>query len=180
MEARVIKQREAAFTLIEIVVVLALAALILSGILLAVNAAQQSTRDSQRRSAVSQVESALEGWALTHSNSYSNGGSPALMVTVADLYGNCGSGVTQYLDCSVTAPGTGAKYQAGPVTGPTATNQISITDRSAQYNTQCTTVPGSCTNGYCVTVKLEAGNKEIYGASDTNKSGRNMTGGYCQ
>ena len=172
-------RRESAFTLIEIVVVLALAALILAGVLLAVNAAQQSTRDAQRRSAVSQVESALEGWALTHSNSYADDSSPAQMVNVADLYGNCGASVTQYLDCGLTVPG-GGRYQPGPVTGPTATNQISITDRSAQYRTQCTAVPGSCSNGYCVTVMLESGNKEIYGATDTNKTGRNMTSSYCQ
>lgn len=172
-------RKESAFTLIEIVIVLALASILLAVVLMAVNGAQQASRDAQRRNAVSQVESALEQWALTHSNSYASSGK---MVTVSDLYGACGSGTAaQYLDCGVVVPGTGAQFASGPTTGPTAANQISITDRSATYSGTCGSVPGSCSNGYCVTVMLEAGNNEIYGSTDTNKVGRNMSGAnYCK
>ena len=162
--------RQDGFTLIEIVVVIALAALILYGVLAAASIAEQSSRDAQRRNAVAQVESALEQYALTHSNSYADSGNPNDFVDMVDLYGNCGGGSassTQYLDCGVLAPG-GSQYADGPQGGPTATNQISITDRSGTYTQN---------DGYCVRVKLEGGGGEIYGATDSNKSGRSMNGG---
>jgi prepilin-type N-terminal cleavage/methylation domain-containing protein len=163
------------FTLIEIVVVVALAGMILAGVLIAISAAQQSVRDSQRRAAVSQVESALEQWAATHSGSYA--GAAGGMLTIADLYGvsdsTCpGSAVgPQYLDVGLNAPG-GSHFTcpSPPYSAPTTNSQMSIADRDG----------GNTTNdGYCVRVKLEGGGNEVYGATDTNKSARNMTSSGC-
>lgn len=58
------------FTLVEIVIVLAIAALILAAILLAVNGAQQSRRDSARRDAAGQIGSLLEESAGNHNGIY--------------------------------------------------------------------------------------------------------------
>lgn len=58
------------FTLVELVIVLAIAALILAAILFAVSGAQQSRRDSARRDSAGQVASLLEESAGNHDGAY--------------------------------------------------------------------------------------------------------------
>jgi prepilin-type N-terminal cleavage/methylation domain-containing protein len=58
------------FTLIEIVIVLAIAALILAGVLIAVTGAQTSRRDTQRKNDISTVASYLEQVASNNSGAY--------------------------------------------------------------------------------------------------------------
>lgn len=65
-----IKKENKGFTLVEIVIVLAIAALILAAILIAVNGAQQSRRDAARRDAGGQIGSLLEESAGNHDGNY--------------------------------------------------------------------------------------------------------------
>jgi prepilin-type N-terminal cleavage/methylation domain-containing protein len=69
------------FTLIELVIVLAIAALVLAAILLAVGGAQRSQRDNTTKNSASQVASALQNYASN------NGGTmPAQFTALAASY----------------------------------------------------------------------------------------------
>lgn len=63
-------KKEKGFTLIEIVLVLAIAGLILVIVFLAVSGAQKSRRDSQRKNDLSRVASQLESYASNNNGSY--------------------------------------------------------------------------------------------------------------
>lgn len=65
-----IKQNQKGFTLVEIVIVLAIAALILAAILIAVQGAQQSRRDAARRDAGGQIGALVEEYAGNHNGDY--------------------------------------------------------------------------------------------------------------
>ena len=65
-----IKQNQKGFTLVEIVIVLAIAALILAAILFAVQGAQQSRRDAARRDAGGQIGALMEEYAGNHNGTY--------------------------------------------------------------------------------------------------------------
>jgi prepilin-type N-terminal cleavage/methylation domain-containing protein len=58
------------FTLIEIVIVLAIAALILAGVLIAVSGAQTSRRDTQRKDDMGKMASYMEQYASNHAGAY--------------------------------------------------------------------------------------------------------------
>jgi len=60
------------FTLIELVIVLAIAALILVGVLLAVQGAQRSRRDTQRKNDAGTIGTYLEQAASNHNGAYPN------------------------------------------------------------------------------------------------------------
>lgn len=61
------------FTLVEIVIVLAIAALVLAGILFAVRGAQESRRDAARRDAAGTIGALLEEYAGNHNGVYPTG-----------------------------------------------------------------------------------------------------------
>lgn len=65
-----LKKNNKGFTLIEIVIVIAIAALILVGVLLAVQGAQKNRRDSQRKNDASRIAAQLEQYASNHSGTY--------------------------------------------------------------------------------------------------------------
>lgn len=133
-----LKGNKKGFTLIEIVIVLAIAALVLAGILMAVGGAQQSRRDEERRSAVGRFISQLEQAAAN-----SNGVYPA--------NGTLPAGFTD------RDPSTGAAYTP-QATAPTATGQM-------QYLTAATcNAAGTATQAlvnqnrrYAVVTRLESG-----------------------
>lgn len=64
------KGNEKGFTLIEIVIVLAIAALVLAGILIAVQGAQRSRRDTQRKDDAGKIASYLEQSASNNNGTY--------------------------------------------------------------------------------------------------------------
>lgn len=100
-----------AFTLIELVIVLAIAALILAGVLLAVTGAQQSQRDSKRRQDAGIVGALLQESAGNHNGVYP-----------AQAGGATAAAFNTQAGAKVTAPnGTYTISQAGTVgTCPTA------------------------------------------------------------
>lgn len=63
-------QKSKGFTLIEVVIVIAIGALIILVVLQAVSNAQQSQRDSTRRQEAAQISSALESYAANNQGDY--------------------------------------------------------------------------------------------------------------
>lgn len=86
-------KKDKGFTLIEIVLVLAIAGLLLVIVFLAVSGAQKSRRDSQRKGDVSRIAAALESYA-----SNANGAYPTLVqfkaTTGAGAFGPYATGIT--------------------------------------------------------------------------------------
>jgi len=168
------------FTLVEISIVLAIAALILTFVLIGISQASQASRDAQRRDAVTLVASALQNYAETHGGSYND--SNGTLVTVLGLYGNtvkdsCGDNGSgpNYLGSTVNAPGTSQTYNAwtgssAPCSSATTLNSISIT-----YNNSSTQA------GYCIHVGLESldsnNTGNVYVLSSLDKTGTTTSGG---
>lgn len=65
-----LEKKEKGFTLIEIVLVLAIAGLLLVIVFLAVSGAQKSRRDSQRKNDVARIEAQVETYASNNSGAY--------------------------------------------------------------------------------------------------------------
>lgn len=73
MKKFIASRREAGFTLIEIVIVIAIAALILMAVLVFVPAVQKNQRDGSRRNNVGKVVSAVETAAADNQGTYTAG-----------------------------------------------------------------------------------------------------------
>ena len=110
-------KREKGFTLIEIVLVLAIAGLLLLIVFLAVSGAQKARRDSQRKSDLSRLEAQVESYASNTAGQYPS------TLTGAD-WGSAGT----YTPSNFTDPLTGLNslagtgYTTGAVPGTTAGN----------------------------------------------------------
>lgn len=98
-----LEKKEKGFTLIEIVLVLAIAGLLLVIVFLAVSGAQKSRRDSQRKNDGARLMAQFESYASN------NGG--AYPTTAAQM--------STYLPTNFTDPSSGATYTVAP--GGTAT-----------------------------------------------------------
>lgn len=96
-------KKEKGFTLIEIVLVLAIAGLIMVIVFLAVSGAQKSRRDTQRKNDLSRLLSQVEEYASNNSGNY-----PAALNAAAGF----GAGGT-YEPSNFKDPSTGAEYVAG-------------------------------------------------------------------
>jgi prepilin-type N-terminal cleavage/methylation domain-containing protein len=94
------------FTLIEIVIVLAIAALIMVIVFVAVQGAQRSRRDTTARNAASQTLAAMEQYASNNSGAYPTA---------------AGQMVASYTTGITPTP----VYSAAPVTGPNTINYSS-------------------------------------------------------
>lgn len=105
------------FTLIEIVIVLAIAALILIIVFLAVTGAQRSRRDEQRRTDLNRVAAQLETWAGNHNGDYPSQGAGNQWQNNAAGAAYAGEFGTDYLGSlgNLNDPQTGTQYQV--VTG---------------------------------------------------------------
>lgn len=127
-------KKEKGFTLIEIVLVLAIAGLLLVIVFLAVQGAQRSRRDQQRKEAAAAALAAMESCA-----SNNNGAYPAACTT------NLLTGANPYY--SGTDPnGTAYAYTA------------SLTPAAAQMHPQNVTCAGAATGTASVIIFQEAGN----------------------
>jgi prepilin-type N-terminal cleavage/methylation domain-containing protein len=93
-------KKEKGFTLIEIVLVLAIAGLLLVIVFLAVSGAQRSRRDSQRKNDLSRLSAQIENYA-----SNTNGSYPANLSIAAFT--------PTYLPSNFKDPSSGAAYAPG-------------------------------------------------------------------
>jgi prepilin-type N-terminal cleavage/methylation domain-containing protein len=129
-------KKEKGFTLIEIVLVLAIAGLLLVIVFLAVSGAQKSRRDSQRKNDLSRLESQIESYA-----SNTNGAYPGSLTANAFL---------PYLPSNFKDPSTGNDYAAVGALGAAGTYTYAL------GGTAC---DGSALSGrqFVIQMKLEQG-----------------------
>ena len=103
------KLNQKGFTLVELVIVLAIAALILAGVLLAVGGAQRSQRDTARKAIAGRMATALENYAYNNS-----GGYPAVNTALSVNYTN---GINDPDSGAAPAPSTVAASAATSTSG---------------------------------------------------------------
>ncbi len=120
-----LKKSQKGFTIIEVLIVLAIAGLILLIVFLAVPALQRNSRNTQRRTEVARFAGAVSEWA-----SNQNGALPALATDLT----TAGSGVNALANFSFITPPTTVTAAAA-----TVTNAATVT--TIQY------VPGTICNG---------------------------------
>jgi prepilin-type N-terminal cleavage/methylation domain-containing protein len=134
-------KKERGFTLIEIVLVLAIAGMLLVIVFLAVSGAQKSRRDSQRKNDLSRLSAQVENYASNNAGTY-----PTTL---------SGAAWTPYLPTNFNDPTTGAAY-------PTPAGTLGTGAGSIQYQlgagTGCdgtTTITGN--RQYVLHMRLEQG-----------------------
>jgi len=138
-------KKEKGFTLIEIVLVLAIAGLLLVIVFLAVSGAQKSRRDTQRKNDLSRIAAQLESYA-----SNTNGCYPAMAAPCTTVSWNAFSTSTYITGANLNDPTTGAGYAYVAWTPTPTTGQVSY-----QTGFACDgTVIG---RGYRVNMGLEQG-----------------------
>jgi prepilin-type N-terminal cleavage/methylation domain-containing protein len=132
------RHRQKGFTLIELVIVLAIAALVLAAILLAVGGAQRSQRDTTTKNSASRVMAAFQNYASNNGSNIPAFGTGSLSTPhnyLANVYDGLGGSPKKGTQASGVA-GKEIRYQwqatctAGP-DGPTG--PIIETDNPQQY-----------------------------------------------
>lgn len=135
-----LKNRQQGFTIIEVMIVLVIAAVILLIVFLAVPALQRNSRNTQRKNDVSRVASEVSNFVSNNNGAvFVAGTSNANLTSVINAVGNTG----QY---TLTAGSTltvvsGASAAVGPMT--TLSNIVIVTGAQCDTATQGATVPGS-------------------------------------
>lgn len=116
------------FTLIEVVIVLAIAGLIFVVVFLAVGAAQRGRRDSERQQAASRLLAAVD-----QASSNLNGAMPANCAAVANYYNNQGGSYpcTAMGGAGDPTAANSGNIQYGPNQSCTAANAFQATTRVA-------------------------------------------------
>jgi len=137
-------KREKGFTLIEIVLVLAIAGLLLVIVFLAVSGAQKSRRDSQRKGDLSRLGAQLESYASNNAGAY-----PAGSLQAATF--------TPYVPSNFNDPTTGSAY-----TLPSALSDApGATAGNISYNlgagTTCDSAANANSRVYALRMRLEQG-----------------------
>lgn len=118
-----VNKRKEGFTLIEIVIVLAIAALIMVIVFVAVQGAQRSRRDTQRKKALDSIVGQLENYSANNNGKYPNNNS--------QWNNSSNSFINLYVD------------GRGEYVDPTSGNQYSFSNQVASFsdfsdtNTQC-------------------------------------------
>jgi prepilin-type N-terminal cleavage/methylation domain-containing protein len=161
-----VQQKEKGFTIIEVVLVLAIAGLIFLMVFLALPALQSSQRDGARKTDAGTIAS-----AITNFSSNNRGATPTtaqLVQYVKGLSDNTTS--TAAPSSPSTGTVTGLWVQTLSLTG-TATATVSPTDSSAivSFGTKCSTVSGTgyvvgsgTKRQFTVVMKVEAGGGTWY------------------
>lgn len=148
------KNSEKGFTIIEVVLVLAIAGLIFLMVFIALPALQRNQRDTARKTDVSSIAS-----AVTSYTSNNRGGAPANGTTTLPL-GSNPTGLATYLK-DVSENTTSVQIRDFNATAAPADGAIIVTKRS-----KCGTTPGALVAGtarqFTVTTKLEAGNGAVF------------------
>lgn len=96
MSTKKLSKSKKGFTIIEVVLVLAIAGLIFLMVFVALPALQRSQRDTQRRDDIARVSSALTQWQSNHNNSLPAAGVSSTNNTAAQTF------LTQYLQAGST------------------------------------------------------------------------------
>ncbi len=148
-------KKEKGFTLIEIVLVLAIAGLLLVIVFLAVSGAQKSRRDTQRKNDLSRVAAQLESFASNNNGCYPGSGG----------LGGCPAGISTFAVFAASTYITGANL-TDPLQGGAYTYAGLVTPTSAvaagfQYQigagTTCDGVANASARVYSLRLGLEQG-----------------------
>lgn len=158
------------FTIIEVMIVLAIAGLILAIVFLAVPQLQRNARDNQRQSVVTRLKAELDTYSSNNQGTYpfaGVGNAWVLCNTQARAVQNCGDWFTRYIGAAgatskvkITDPSTGADtniYYSNSTTNPGAgvgapanwavgTIWIYVGDKCAGDQIQAGTATGSATS----------------------------------
>jgi prepilin-type N-terminal cleavage/methylation domain-containing protein len=137
------------FTIIEVMIVLAIAGLILLIVFLAVPALQRNTRNTQRKSDIGRVGSSVQ-------NVISNNNGSLVGLTSANLQADLGTALSYYTTTNVTVVG------AAPVA---ATNDTTVDTVNVYTDGTCTsfgtgqgaTSTGATTRGVAIVYHTESG-----------------------
>lgn len=123
MFKKLLGKREEGFTLIEIVIVLAIAAGIMVIVFVAVSGAQAARRDTARKADVSRIRAAMEQYAGNNAGAYPTG---AVACATADSFCDKYLGGTAFKDPSGTTyvVAVGATFTATAITAPSGTINI--------------------------------------------------------
>jgi prepilin-type N-terminal cleavage/methylation domain-containing protein len=111
-------KKEKGFTLIEIVLVLAIAGLLLVIVFLAVSGAQKARRDTQRKNDLSRIAANLETYAGNTNGTY-----PANQAAFGTLFAATGQ---YYLGATTLDPLSGTDYQYTAMRAPSATQSAGV------------------------------------------------------
>lgn len=126
-----ITKKQGGFTLIEVVLVLAIGALIILMALLAFNGAQRSRRDTARTNLVGSIQSAVEQYAGNASGEYPDSTAFAVLVTTNKWADPKGGAIAV---SGSSAPSPGVLYlQGATCTGTSITPGSSPTQYAIQY-----------------------------------------------
>jgi prepilin-type N-terminal cleavage/methylation domain-containing protein len=147
-------KKEKGFTLIEIVLVLAIAGLLLVIVFLAVSGAQKNRRDTQRKDDLSRIAAQIEAFASNNNGCYPQsagaGGCAASVPTWATF-----SGSTYITGGNFNSPSSGGGYTyAAAGTWPATAALDNVYYR---YGTYCDGTGGGTARGYSVRMGLEQG-----------------------
>lgn len=153
------RKSQSGFTIIEVMIVLAIAGLIMLIVFLAVPALQRSSRNNQRRSDASHLMGLINEYASNHN------GQPPTCITGATTNttgnGSC-SGVTTTLDISSETFSV-MKVTSGPIGSYSAISTATASNLDIAYpsnNTTCgnnTPGPGGGTRSVAITYFVEPG-----------------------
>lgn len=143
-------KKQKGFTLIEIVLVLAIAAFIILMVFLALSGANKARRDTQRKQNAGQVTSDLEAYASNNNGAYPN--NSTTLATFAGQYVTAANNLTD--------PSTGAVYTLTyGTTQPTAVgNMVYSLGQTCNGNAMTT----GAANQYALMVALEVGGDACY------------------
>jgi prepilin-type N-terminal cleavage/methylation domain-containing protein len=101
-----VRRKSAGFTLIEVIMVMAIAGLILSMIFIALPQVQRTRRDTQRKADLGKLKTQVEFYGSNHSGLYPVGP----LQTNVDFWNSGGSPTGSYVPASFNDPSTQANY----------------------------------------------------------------------
>jgi prepilin-type N-terminal cleavage/methylation domain-containing protein len=158
------RRHQNGFTLIEIVLVLAIAGLLLVVVFLAVSGAQRNRRDSQRKSDLSRIAAQIEAYASNNSGCYprTSGGVPGGCPSTLARW-STGPPPARFINSTyITAvtlkdPLAGSDYDYTGLQNPSPAQPAGVEYQVGSHTTLC---DGSASSGdriYAVRMSLEQG-----------------------
>lgn len=150
-------KKEKGFTLIEIVLVLAIAGLLLVIVFLAVSGAQKSRRDTQRKNDLSRIASQIESFASNYNGCYPGSGAAAGCTGTPAWAGFNTSTFITGGNFNDPFTGAGYTYDAAFSATPTPPSAGVAAHVSYRYGTYCDGTGGGTARGYSVNMSLEQG-----------------------
>jgi prepilin-type N-terminal cleavage/methylation domain-containing protein len=155
---RLKKNNREGFTIIEVMIVLAIAGLILLIVFLAVPALQRNARNTQRKNDAGSLVSAISEYIDNNNGSLPN--------TAANFTNNWKPGYYSAADVTLTNPtptGATTPTTASAGTAPTTVDQIHVTEYSTCTSTgaEASTATGASSRSIAVTYLVESGGANI-------------------